>query len=883
MPPPRRWRLQSEQGFWEFWDSLLADRAHVDDPHLWERVVPLGLDLDRFQRDRRSDRVADRVQRDFRSGIRAGVTATPAGFAAGQRSVPTSWPPSGRSPAGPAKAAVALIRRICNLPPENQSEMNGSVTSRVPILPRRSRKRRPGRKNEYMTMFDVKSVSVEIGGAEISFETGKLARQASGAVVVRSGDTMVLCTATMGNLRDVDFLPLTVDVEERHYAVGRIPGSYFRREARAGEKATLTARMIDRPLRPLFPKGWHYETQLVSTPLSVDHVHPYDILAMNGASAALAISPVPVAEHVGAVRVGKLDGDFVVNPPEEEHENLEMDLIVSGSKDAILMVECGADNVTEAEVLDALDIAHAEIKKLVGAMEELQQKAGKEKLSVEAPSHRRGPARADPRHPRQRDRRGDQRPREARPPGGGRGDQGRRPRAVRAGHRRRGGRRRPQATRSRGRSARSRRRRSAGGSRSTRSVPTVAPRTRSGRSRPRSTSPRACTARRCSPAVRRRSSRTSRSAPPGWTCGSTTSGCRRRRRSSTTTTSRPTRSAKPGSCVVRSVATSAMAPSPSGHWPPTIPSVEDFPYVTRIVSETLESNGSSSMGSVCASSMALQAAGVPVSAPVAGVAMGLIKEDDHVIVLTDIAGVEDHLGDMDFKVAGTEGGINALQMDIKITGVTFDVLREALEQARQGRLFILGKMAEAIDGPREQLSPTAPRIESIKIDPEKIGAVIGKGGETIRGLSEEFEAQIDVEDDGTIRVYAANGELVEACIKQIEAMTREAEVGDTFKGKVVKTTTFGAFVELVKGTDGLLHISAVKPGERVETVEDVLCQGDELDVTVVEVDRERGRIGLRRSDDPAIAGKSKEELAAVGSGDRGPRGGGGGDRGGRGA
>jgi polyribonucleotide nucleotidyltransferase len=314
---------------------------------------------------------------------------------------------------------------------------------------------------------------------------------------------------------------------------------------------------------------------------------------------------------------------------------------------------------------------------------------------------------------------------------------------------------------------------------------------------------------------------------------------------------------------------------------PTIPSVEDFPYVTRVVSETLESNGSSSMGSVCASSMALQAAGVPVSSPVAGVAMGLIKEGDDVIVLTDIAGVEDHLGDMDFKVAGSEEGINALQMDIKITGVTFEILREALEQARQGRLFILGKMSEAIDGPREQLSPTAPRIESIKIDPEKIGAVIGKGGETIRGLSEEFEAQIDVEDDGTVRVYAANGELVEACIKQIEAMTREAEVGDRFKGKVVKTTTFGAFVELVKGTDGLLHISAVKPGERVETVEDVLSQGDEIDVTVVEVDRERGRIGLRLSDDPAIAGKSKEELAAVGSGDRGPRRGGG-DRGGRG-
>ena len=300
----------------------------------------------------------------------------------------------------------------------------------------------------------------------------------------------------------------------------------------------------------------------------------------------------------------------------------------------------------------------------------------------------------------------------------------------------------------------------------------------------------------------------------------------------------------------------------------------------RVVSETLESNGSSSMGSVCASSMALQAAGVPVSTPVAGVAMGLIKEGDDYIVLTDIAGVEDHLGDMDFKVAGTAEGITALQMDIKITGVTFEILRDALEQAREGRLFILGKMAEAIDGPREKLSTYAPRIETIKIDPEKIGAVIGKGGETIRGLQEEFEAEIDVEDDGTVRVYAPTGALVEACIARIEAMTKEAEVGDRFRGKVVKTTTFGAFVELTKGTDGLLHISNVKPGERVERVEDVLKPGDEIDVTVVEVDQERGRIGLRLSDDPAVEGKSPEELATVGTGDPGAarRGDGGGAR-----
>jgi polyribonucleotide nucleotidyltransferase len=271
--------------------------------------------------------------------------------------------------------------------------------------------------------------------------------------------------------------------------------------------------------------------------------------------------------------------------------------------------------------------------------------------------------------------------------------------------------------------------------------------------------------------------------------------------------------------------------------------------------------------------MALMAAGVPVKAPVAGVAMGLIKEGEGLVVLTDIAGVEDHLGDMDFKVAGTADGIMALQMDIKISGVTFDILRDALEQARRGRLFILERMKETIPGPREQLSSFAPRIEQIKIDPDKIGALIGKGGETIRALSEEFEADINVEDDGTVQVYAPSGALVDACIARIEAMTKEAEVGDQFKGKVVKTTAFGAFVELTKGTDGLLHISNVKPGERVESVEDVLKQGDELDVTVVEVDRERGRIGLRLSTDPAVEGKAPEELANVGTGDQGPRGG----------
>ena len=740
-----------------------------------------------------------------------------------------------------------------------------------------------------MSMFEVRRVAVEVGGEEISFETGKLARQASGAVIVKSGDTHVLATATAGNPRDVDFLPLTVDVEEKHYAAGKIPGSFFRREARAGEKATLTARMIDRPLRPLFPKGWHRETQLVSQPLSVDHVHPYDILAMNGASAALAVSEIPVAEHVGAVRVGKLDGDFVVNPPEDRHNELEMDLVVSGSADAILMVECGATGVTEQEVLDALDIAHGEIKKIVGAIEELRQAAGKEKLEVETPkideglideitsSH--GQALVDAiatdgkleryaaidkvkedavaAHAPEGD---DEESTAKRAEVGTAFDKIEKNtirKAIAVDKKRPDGRAQDEI-------------------RPIETEVDISPRSHGSalftRGETQILSNVALGTTRMDMKVDNLGLEETKTFwhhynfPP-FSVGEAgfMRGPKRR-------------DIGHGALAERALLA-------------TIPSQEDFPYVTRVVSDTLESNGSSSMGSVCASSMALQAAGVPVTEPVAGVAMGLIKEEDSYIVLTDIAGVEDHLGDMDFKVAGGKDGITALQMDIKITGVTFDILTEALEQARVGRLFILDKMAEAIDGPREQLSQHAPRIESIKIDPDKIGAVIGKGGETIRGMQEEFGAEIDIEDDGTVRVYAANGDLVDGCIARIQSMTKEAEIGDRYKGKVVKTTTFGAFVELTKGTDGLLHISNVKPGERVETVESVLSQGDELDVIVAEVDKERGRIGLRLSDDPAIEGKSKEELAAMGatsgggaggsSRDRGPRRDGGGSRGGR--
>jgi polyribonucleotide nucleotidyltransferase len=633
--------------------------------------------------------------------------------------------------------------------------------------------------------------------------------------------------------------------------------------------------MIDRPIRPLFPKGWHFETQLVTIPMSVDHVHPYDILAMNGASAALAISEVPVAAHVGAVRIGKLDGDFVINPDEEDHANLDLDLIVAGTDEAILMVEAGANGVTEAEILDALDIAHTEIKKITAAIEELRQKVGKEKLVIEAPSI-------------DEDLLNDVRSQF--------GDRIKQAASVQA----------------------KLERQDALGAVKDEVVEKLAPAGADGEVDHDRVSEVKSAFSAVEKEIIRKAIAVDKKRPDGraqdeirpiecevdvsprvhgsalFTRGETqilgnvTLGTTRMDMRvdglglETTKTFWHHYNFPPFS-----VGEAGFMRGPKrrdiGHGAlaeralvPSVPDQESFPYVVRAVSETLESNGSSSMGSVCASSMAMQAAGIPVTAPVAGVAMGLIKEGDDYIVLTDIAGVEDHLGDMDFKVAGSADGINALQMDIKITGVTFEILTDALEQARKGRLFILGKMAEAIDGPREELSKYAPRIESIKIDQEKIGAVIGKGGETIRGLCEEFEAEIDVEDDGTIRIYAPTGTQVEEAVARIEGMTKEAEIGDRYPAaKVVKTTTFGAFVELTKGTDGLLHISNVKPGGRVETVEEVLESGQEIDVTVAEVDRERGRIGLRMTADPSVNGKSKEEIAALSSG------GGGGGRGGR--
>jgi polyribonucleotide nucleotidyltransferase len=738
-----------------------------------------------------------------------------------------------------------------------------------------------------MSSDAVTRVSLEIAGSEISFETGRMAKQASGAVVVRQGDTMVLATAVAGALREVDFLPLTVDVEERMYATGKIPGSFFKREGRPGEKATLTARMIDRPLRPLFPKDWRYDTQLVAIPLSIDHVHPYDILAMNGASAAVMISDIPFPEPVGAVRIGKVEGNFVINPREEDllttvdgesEARSDLDLTVAGTEEAILMVEAGANEVPEAEILDALDIAHAEIRKLCALQCELAAKVGKAKtpfqsitvdeLVLQAVRASHGAALDEATQVEDKLMRQDackavhtealEQHAPAAPEGASEEqlrEAKERQAAVQLALDK------LEKSIIRERIAVQKKRPDGRGEDEIRDITIevgVTPRTHGS----------ALFTRGQTQALSVASLGTLKEEMRLDTLGLETKKYYWHHYNFPPFS--VGEAGRIGGVKRRDVGHGALA---ERALVPMVPSIEDFPYSIRVVSDILESNGSSSMASVCGSSLSLMDAGVPIKRPVAGIAMGLIKEGEDYVVLTDIAGVEDHLGDMDFKVAGTERGITALQMDIKIGGVTFDILRDALSRAHSARRFILQKMSETITGPRAELSQFAPRIQTIQIDPSQIGLLIGKGGETIRALSEEFDSQIDVNDDGQVLIYSANGELAEALVERVRMMLKEVEVGDEYLGKVVKTTTFGAFIELSKGTDGLLHISNVSPGHRVDTVEDVLSKGDEVNVRVVEVDRERGRIGLRLSDDPDIAGKSVDELAgaSTGGGGRGPR------------
>jgi polyribonucleotide nucleotidyltransferase len=766
------------------------------------------------------------------------------------------------------------------------------------------------------------SVAVEIGGKEITFETGKLAKQADGAVVVNSGETVVLGTAQgRTEAREgADFFPLTVDVEERMYAAGKIPGGFFKREGRPTERAILTARMTDRPVRPLWPKGYRNEVQCVATVFSVDMVTPHDILCINAVSAALTISPLPFLGPIGAVRMGLIEGELVVNPTLEEIENSsELDLVVVGTKDGLTMVEAGANQVPEEKLLEALEVAQREIVKLCEAQEELRAKAGKAKWLDQSVTERIEGAFGHSIWTRIQE----QGLREAAAIVDEIVEQEVGPTAsivtqesvleelqVRMSLGQLLEKQRSVAVETAVREqfendlqaltdAEQDSKELKSAKRNLlyeRIIETVelpfpvGPATVDGEepvvkdALTKSYVKKACEAiykslvrQKIAVDKRRPDGRSAEQIRPievevsvmPRTHGSglftrgqtqimtllTLGTAKEGQRIDDLSLEKDRRYMHHYNFPPYSVGETGRMGSPKrrdiGHGAlaqraleAVIPPAEEFPYTIRLVSETLESNGSSSMGSVCGSTLALMDAGVPITAPVSGIAMGLVKEGDDYVILTDIQGAEDHLGDMDFKVAGTRDGITALQMDIKITGVSREIMQQALTQAKEARVAILGKMLEAIPEPRAALAAHAPRISTIQINPDFIGMVIGKGGETIRALEAEYEVQIDIEEDGTILVYATEGTKGDAAIEAIRNLTKEPEVGDQYTGRVVKTTDFGAFVELKKGTDGLLHVSNVGPG-RVNHIEDVIQRGDILDVLVQEVDKARGRIGLK--------------------------------------
>jgi polyribonucleotide nucleotidyltransferase len=614
--------------------------------------------------------------------------------------------------------------------------------------------------------------------------------------------------------------------------------------------------MTDRPIRPLWPKGYRNETQVVATVLSVDQVNAFDILCINGASAALMLSELPFQGPVGAVRIGLVDDEFIINPTVQESEESELDLVVAGTAEAISMVEAGAKEVDEETMLEALGIAHEEIVRLCEAQVRLREAAGKPKWEV-------APAEIDEKLLAKIEKAGGKDLAEATREEA-KLDRRDEVAAVRAAAAEKilGDDPDPDQAVAFSAAFESLQKRLI---RQRIAVDKARPDgRRADEIRPISCEVRVLPRVHGSGLFTRGETQVLTSLALG-----TTKEAQRIDGLGIETTKRYIHHYN---FPPYSVGEIGFMRGPKrrdiGHGAlaerallPMIPDESEFPYTLRLVSETLESNGSSSMASVCGSTLALLDAGVRITRPVAGIAMGLIREGDDHVVLSDIQGDEDHLGDMDFKVAGTSQGITALQMDIKITGVTFDILRDALQQARAGRQFILGVMHEAIPGPRDELSPWAPRITAIKIDPERIGTVIGKGGETIRGLEADYGVEISVEDDGTVKVYGVEGQKADEAVEMIRAMTKDVEVGDTYLGaKVVKTTTFGAFVELTKGVDGLLHISNLSRG-RVDKVEDVLNRGDTVDVRVVEVDKLRGRIGLR-----IIGLEDEEPEAAAGNG-----------------
>ena len=685
--------------------------------------------------------------------------------------------------------------------------------------------------------------SIQYGEHLLTLETGEIARQASGAVMASLGDTVVLATvvADRSGHSERDFFPLTVDYQEKTYAAGRIPGGFFRREGRPGEKEILTCRLIDRPMRPLFPKGFRNETQIMATVISVDPDIDPDIPAMIGASAAVACSGIPFNGPIGAARVGYADGGYLLNPGFAALAESDLDLVVAGTSSAVLMVESEAKELPEEVMLGAVTFGHEQMQPVIGLIRELAAEAGRPAWSWAPPA--KDPTLAERaqalvgdriveayRIVEKAERQGAlaEIRRSAETQILGSAGEGGEPRwttqqvgdAVAAIEK--------QVVRSRildGQPRIDGRDREA-----VREVTTrvgVLPRTHGSALFTRGET-------QALVAITLGNSRDSqiidalegeRRDPfmfhynfPPYCVGETGRNIGPRRRE-----------IGHGRLARRGI-TAVM------------PSLDDFPYVIRVVSEITESNGSSSMASVCGSSMALMDAGVPIHAPVAGIAMGLVKEGDRFAVLSDIMGDEDHLGDMDFKVAGTARGVNALQMDIKIEGITREIMQQALTQAHAGRMRILERMAETIREPRKEMSEYAPRIITIKIDPEKIRDVIGRGGATIRSITEETGAAIDVSDDGTIKIASVDALGGQEAKRRIEQITADVEVGVVYEGKVQKIMDFGAFVNILPGKDGLVHISQIS-NERVENVNDKLREGQMVRVKVLEVDKQ-GRVRL---------------------------------------
>ncbi|NOX60769.1 MAG: polyribonucleotide nucleotidyltransferase [Chloroflexi bacterium] len=696
-----------------------------------------------------------------------------------------------------------------------------------------------------------------VGNKPIRFETGDLAQLAGGAVTAILGESVILATATASKTprEGIDFFPLSVDFEERLYAAGRIPGSFFRREGRPSTEAILTARLTDRPLRPLFPKGFRNDVQIICTALSADEINPLDILSINAASAALTISDIPWGGPVAAVRVGYIDDRFVINPTFEEIEKSLLDLRLAGTADGILMVEAGAHELPEHMVLEAMRIGHEAMQPIISLQLRMQTEVGKPKREV--PIAQPDPAVVEAvtafANPRIEEIIGSGLAKEARGEAldalksemleqlGQEYDASEmmkvfenlvkeavRSRILESGERPDG--RKPDEIRPISCAVGILPRTHGTGlfTRGETQVLTIAT-----LGTPRD----AQTLDNLSPEDTKRYIH-HYNFPP-FSTGETW----------------PMRGPKRREIGHGALAERALEP--------VIPSQEEFPYTLRLVSEVLSSNGSTSMASVCGSTLALMDAGVPISAPVAGIAMGLISEGDvttsegRYVVLSDIQGMEDHLGDMDFKVAGTEGGITALQMDIKIKGLSYELLEQALKQAREGRLYILDKMMAVISEPHKQLSRYAPRILVTQIDPEKIGKLIGPGGKTIRRIQADYDVKVDVEEDGT--VYVAGGVSAEKALAEIEQMTQDAKIGQVYVGKVVRVEPYGAFVEILPGMDGMVHISQLAD-YRVASVEDVVHVGDEIMVMVIDIDKETGKIRLSRQ--AVLEGLTAEEALA---------------------